>query len=70
MTEVIARIDASTPTGRKIIRELETHKKTVKLEYPEMEGLEGKKFYTQEEVWSIVEEKLNKHYGTNLKIDY
>ncbi len=34
MTEVIARTDVITPTGQKIIRELETHKKTVKLEYP------------------------------------
>lgn len=49
--EVIARIDANTPTGRKIIRQLEVHKKTVKLEYPEPKGLDGHELYNVEEVF-------------------
>jgi len=32
---VIANIDISTPTGRKIVRELEKHKRVVQLTYPE-----------------------------------
>ncbi|MDP4238939.1 MAG: hypothetical protein Q8904_05640 [Bacteroidota bacterium] len=32
--DVIAKINISTPTGRKIVRELEKHKKIVKLSYP------------------------------------
>lgn len=70
MEEVIARINASTPTGRKIIRQLETHKKTVKLEYPDElpEYLKGQKFYTLDEAFDMVAEKLNKHYGTDYKL--
>jgi len=30
---VTARIDISTPTGRKIVKELETHKRVVKISY-------------------------------------
>lgn len=64
--EVIARIDVSTPTGRKIVRDLE-NRRVVKLEYPLPEGIEGKT-YTHEEVWERVENKLNEHYGTNYKL--
>ncbi len=32
---VTAQIDVSTPTGRRIVRELETHKRVVKLSYDE-----------------------------------
>lgn len=39
--EVIARIDISTPAGRKIVRDLEK-RKVVKMEYPLLEDLEGK----------------------------
>lgn len=34
---VIANIDVSTPTGRKIVQELEKHKRVVKLSYPDPE---------------------------------
>jgi len=32
--EAIAKINISTPAGRKIVRELEKHKKLVKISYP------------------------------------
>ncbi len=64
--EVIARIDMSTPTGRRIVRDLE-NRRVVKLEYPLPEGIEGKT-YAHEEVWKRVENKLNEHYGTNYKL--
>lgn len=67
--EVIARIDVSTPEGRRIVRELEKED-SVKIEYPESEEFSGKEWYTVEEVFSRVEEKLNKHYGTNYKLKY
>lgn len=45
---VIANIDISSPTGRKLVRELEKHKRVVKLTYPETgEILEG--YMTSEE---------------------
>lgn len=62
--KVTAIIDVSTPTGRRIVRDLEKHKRTVSLDYPKPEG----KTYTVEEAFEMVEKKLNDHYGTNYKI--
>ncbi len=59
MNEVIARIDISTPSGRKIVRELE-NKKAVKIEYPLHEGINGKT-YTHEEVFGKLRTKLKEH---------
>lgn len=42
MMEVIARIDISTPAGRKILRQLATNK-TVKIEYPNSDLISVKK---------------------------
>ena len=64
--EVLARIDVSTPTGRRIVRDLEK-RRVVKLEYPLPEGIEDNT-YTHEEIWDKVENKLNDHYGTNYKL--
>ena len=36
---VIANIDDSSPTGRKIVRELEKHKRVVKLSYSHTEEI-------------------------------
>jgi hypothetical protein len=72
-TMVNVRIDASKPAGRKILRELEG-KKSVELEYPMPDdvaaAIAGGKTYTHEEVWKMVEDKLNAHYGTNYKLCY
>ncbi len=38
---ITAHIDTSTPTGRRILRELEAHKKVVKIDYPEPLDAEG-----------------------------
>ncbi len=67
--EVIARINADTPTGRKIIRDL-ARRRVVKLESPMPEELKSGRTYTVEEVFSKVEEKMNEHYGTNYKLEY
>lgn len=64
--EVIARIDISTSTGRKIVRELEK-RRVVKMEYPIPESVEGKT-YTHQEIWETVENKLNDHHGTTYKL--
>jgi hypothetical protein len=66
-TIVTAEIDVATPTGRRIVNELEQHKRSVKLNYPASERIVGKT-YTHEEVWSMVEKILNEHYGTNYKL--
>lgn len=64
MDKVIATIDVSTPTGRKIVRELENHKKTVHIEYPLPEGTENAP--THKEVFSKLIDKLSEHYDTDM----
>jgi hypothetical protein len=63
--EVTAKINISTPAGRKIVRELEKHKKLVKITYPISLGEDGKteQTYSVEEVFEELDTKLKKHYG-------
>ena len=68
--EVTARINIDSPTGRKLVREIEKHKKIAKVEYPLPEEISGQKTYTTEEVFGKLEKKLNEHYGTNFKLKY
>ena len=70
MSEVIAYINTETSTGRRIIRELEKHKKTVRIEYPLSEDITQKGMHTIEEVFGKLENKLNTHYGTDLELKY
>ncbi len=66
---VTAHIDISTPTGRKIVRELATHKKTVKIENPlpmDDDGSELKTF-SVEETFNNLYDKLGAHYGVDLR---
>ena len=65
---VIANIDISTPTGRKIVRELEKHKRVVKITYPASADIpEGSITLEEgiEELWGHLEDRfgfdLRKH---------
>lgn len=62
--EVTAKINISTPTGRKIVRELEKHKKLVKITYPLPESI-SEKTYTHEEFLKKVKNKFNETYGVD-----
>ena len=58
---VIANIDDSTPTGRKIVKELEKHKRVVKLSYPEQEEIpDGCRTLEEgiKEIWNQLENKF------------
>ena len=68
MSEVIAYINTETPTGRRIVSDLEKHTKTVRMEYPLPEA-DKEASYTHEEVWKRFEKKFNEHYGTDYKFD-
>ena len=70
MSEVIAYINTETPTGRRIVRELEKHKKTVRVEYPLPEDIVSQGVHTMEEVFGELEQRLNAHYGTDFKLKY
>lgn len=61
---VIANIDISTPTGRKIVRELEKHKRVVKITYPDAEEIpEG--YMTSEEFRKSAMIKVQKFCDDN-----
>jgi hypothetical protein len=64
---VIANIDDSTPTGRKIVMELEKHTRVVKLSYPELEEIPEGCRTLQEgitEIWNQLENK----FGYDIRI--
>ena len=61
--EVTAKIDISTLAGRKIVRELEKHKKLVKITYPIPDSFAENKSYNQQEFEDKVKEKFAETYG-------
>ena len=67
MNHVIARIDISTPTGRRLLKELEKHKKTVKVEYPLPAEIAGQRTYTLEESFNECCDILSKNYGVDVR---
>jgi hypothetical protein len=66
---VIANIDISTPTGRKIVRELEKHKRVVQLTYPEPIVQEKiiEETISLEEAEEYLWTKLEESYGVDLR---
>jgi hypothetical protein len=65
--EATAKIDISTPAGRKIVKELEKHKKLVKITYPLPVGEDGitEETFSVDEVFAELDKKLKNHYGVD-----
>jgi hypothetical protein len=61
--KVIATIDITTPSGRKILRDLQG-KRAVKIEYPVPAGIENAP--THQEVFSKLVDELSEHYGVDM----
>lgn len=67
--EVTARINIDGPTGRKLVREIQKHKKVAELEYPHPSTYSDfTNNITTDEVFDMLMEKVNAHYGTNYKL--
>jgi hypothetical protein len=66
MNEVIAHIDISTPTDRRIVNELQKHRKSVRMEYLESENIVNVKTYTLEESFDECCDILSKNYGLDV----
>ncbi|MDD4970313.1 MAG: hypothetical protein PHT07_12885 [Paludibacter sp.] len=66
---VIANIDISTPTGRKIVRELEKHKRVVQITYPEpiVEEVVEEETISLDEAEEYLWNKLEESYGVDLR---
>jgi hypothetical protein len=67
MMEVTARINIDSPTGRKLVREIEKHKKVAAIEYPLPEDLQNCSALSHNEVWDKVWDKLSIHYGIDVR---
>ena len=62
--KVTANIDVNTPTGRRLVRELEKHNKVVKITYPESEETpEG--YMTSDEFRKSANDKVKKFCEDN-----
>lgn len=66
---ITAHIDISTPTGRRIVSELETHKRIVKIENPLPTDEQGLplKTYSSEQIEDMVWDQLSDHYGVDVR---
>jgi hypothetical protein len=53
------KIDGSTPTGKKIIKDLRRHPKTVKFENPAETGVVPEGYMTGEEFWDLAKKDLD-----------
>lgn len=65
--EVIARINIDSPTGRKLVREIQKHKKVAEVEYPIPEALLDGTAMSHNEVWGKIWDKLSNHYGVDVR---
>jgi hypothetical protein len=64
---VTAEINVESPTGRRIVRELERHRMVVKLNYPtatEIDGTTGRS-YSYDEFKENVKIEFKQRYGVN-----
>jgi len=67
--EVTARINIDGPTGRKLVREIQKHKKVAELEYPHPSTYSDlTNHVTVDEAFDRLMDKLNVHYGTSYKL--
>ena len=65
--EVTACINIDSPTGRKLVREIEKHKKVAVVEYPLPEDLINCTALSHNEVWEKVWDKLSSRYGVDVR---
>jgi len=67
MNTVNVRINIDTPTGRRLLREVEKHPKVVKVEYPEPDAMAGQKTYTLDEAFEKCYDVLSNNYGVDVR---
>jgi hypothetical protein len=67
MSTVIAYIDVSRPLGRKIVRDLSKHTKTVKIENPLPQDFIDGNYYELDELIAYADKRLIAHYGEEMR---
>ena len=68
MNTVTAHIDVSRPLGRKIVRDLAKHTKTVKMESPVPQWFIDGDYYELDELIAYADERLIAHYGEEMRL--
>ena len=67
MQTINVQIDITSPTGRRLLREVEKHPKTAKVEYPLPEGIVGQQTFTLDEAFEKCYDILSENYGTDVR---
>jgi hypothetical protein len=67
METVNVQIDISSPTGRRLVRELQKHPRVAKVVYPLPAEIAGQKTYTHEEVFNECYDILSEHYKCDVR---
>lgn len=67
METINVRININTPTGRRLLREIEKHPKTAMIEYNLPESKPGEKTYTIEESYEECCKILSDHYNVDVR---
>ncbi len=67
MQTVTVQINIDSPTGRRLLKEVERHPKVAKIEYPASEELSGIKTYTLDESFSECCEILSEQYNCDVR---
>ena|GEM_PF-1147550 len=67
METINVRINITTPTGRRLLREMEKHPKTAIVEYPLPEIKPEQKTYTIEESYEECCKILSDHYKVDVR---
>ncbi|MBA4408525.1 MAG: hypothetical protein Q8S54_00600 [Bacteroidota bacterium] len=67
METINVRININTPTGRRLLREMEKHPKTAIVEYPLPESKPGQKAYTIHESYEECCKILSDHYKVDVR---
>ena len=67
MQKINVKINIASPTGRRLLKEVERHPKVAKIEYPLTAEIEGQKTYTLEESFAECSDILSNHYGCDVQ---
>ena len=70
MNTITVEINIASPTGRRILNDLQKHPKTVKVVTqidPRIVNPPSDMSHNQ--IWKNMESKLNEHYGSDLKLN-
>jgi len=67
METINVQINIASPTGRRLLKEVERHPRVAKIEYPLAEEIVGQKTYTLEESFDECCDILSNYYKCDVR---